>query len=173
MKTDSDSTDRPVVIGVGNTLMSDDGVGPAAVAELRRRGLGERAELIDAGLAFSEVLCDLQPTQPLIVIDAVRGGGKGGSIYQLTIDDLAAEGGSLASAVSLHEVNVLPALRMEALGGRCFADVTVLGVEPVRLAWGEGLSLPVAEAMEKLIQVATGLVDRARPADRARDSSAA
>ena len=147
----------PAIVGVGNTLMGDDGVGPAAIAELRRRGVGRRAELIDAGLAFSEVLCDLEPSQPLIVIDAVRGRGRPGTVYQLRLDELAAEAGA---PVSLHEVSVLPALRMEALAGRNFADVTVLGVEPAELAWGEGLSDGMADAMEELIRAVVGLLER-------------
>jgi hydrogenase maturation protease len=131
--------------------MGDDGVGPAAVEALRRRGVSDRAELIDAGLAFSDALCDLQPSRPLLVIDAVRGGGPPGTVYRLGPGDLAEEAGSLARSVSLHEVSVLPALRMEALAGREFADVTVLGVEPGEVAWGERLSPPVAEALEKVV----------------------
>lgn len=130
-------------------LMGDDGVGVAAVEALRRRGLGGRAELIDAGLAFSEVLCDLAPARPLVVLDAVRGGGRPGTVYRLTADELGA--GSLSAAVSLHEVNVLPALRMEALAGREFTDVTIFGVEPAVIEWTEQLSPPVAGAVEKLV----------------------
>ena len=132
-------------------LMGDDGVGPAAIEALRRRGAADRAELIDAGLAFSDVLCDLEPSRPLLVIDAVRGGGPPGTVYRLGPDDLAEEAGSLARSVSLHEISVLPALRMEALAGREFADVTILGVEPGEVAWGERLSPPVAEALEKVV----------------------
>ncbi len=152
--------------------MGDDGVGPAAVEMMRRRGLGRRAELIDAGLAFSQVLCDLPPEAPLIVIDALRGGGPPGSLYKLTCADLAPEGGSMASALSLHELNVLPALRMEALAGREFTDVTIFGVQPGRLAWGEGLSPAVAGAMEELIQAVRGHLDERRSAGSRRASPA-
>lgn len=151
-----DMTDRPAIIGVGNVLMGDDGVGPAAVEALRRAAAAENAELVEAGLAFSEVLCDIDPARPVVIIDAVRGGGPPGSIYRLTVDDLAGDSGSMPSAVSLHEVNVLPALRMEALAGRDFTDVTIFGVEPDTVAWGQGLSAPVAEAVKKL----TGLVSQ-------------
>ena len=144
---------RPAIVGVGNVLMGDDGVGPAALDALRRAGAGDRAELIDAGLAFSEVLCDLTPEKPMIVVDAVRGQGEPGSIYRLTPADLDPETGAMTAAMSLHEVNVLPALRMEALAGRRFHNVTIYGVEPGKLDWGEGLSGPVAEAVEKLVEI--------------------
>jgi len=150
----------PVIVGVGNVLMGDDGVGPAAVEHLRRSGLARRAELIDAGLAFSEVLCDLTPDRPLIIIDAVRGGGPPGSIYQFALDELDGRTASLGAAVSLHEVSVLPALQMEALAGRKFTDVTVFGVEPGNVAWGEGLSAPIADAVGKLIDAIKQYLDQ-------------
>ena len=153
------SKPRPAIVGVGNVLMGDDGVGPAVVEALRRRGVDRRAELLDAGLAFSEVLCDLDPARPLVVIDAVRGGGPPGSVYRLTLNDLDAETGSMSKAFSLHELNVLPALRMEALGGRWFDDVTIFGVEPGEVDWGEELSAPVAEAVEILAQAVCQYLD--------------
>lgn len=142
--------ERPAIVGVGNVLMGDDGAGPAAVEALRRAGLADRADLFDAGLAFSEVLCELEPHRPLVVIDAVRGGGEPGSIYRLGLADLDAGRAGMAGAYSLHELSVLPALRMEALAGRVFEDVTIFGIEPAQVAWGEGLSRPVARAVEML-----------------------
>jgi len=151
-------------VGVGNVLMGDDGVGPAAVEAMRADAPAAKAELIDAGLAFSEVLCDLDPARPMAIIDAVRGGGAPGSIYRLTPAELAGETGSMASAVSLHEVNVLPALRMAALAGRSFDDVTIFGVEPESLGWGLPLSASVAQAVEKLRQMIGRYVDEHAPA---------
>jgi len=140
--------------------MGDDGVGVAAVEFLRRSGLGSRAQLIDAGLALGEVLCDLQPDQSLLIIDAARGGGPPGSIYRLGLADLDRRSAAMAGAVSLHEVNVLAALEMEKLGGREFTDVTVFGVEPLELLWREGLSAPVASALEKLAQAVGDYLDQ-------------
>jgi len=156
-------------VGVGNLLMGDDGVGPAAIEALRRAGLDTRAELIDAGLAFPEVLCDLAPSRPLVIVDAVRPDGRPGSLFRLTPEDLAAESGGMAPAVSLHEVSILPALRMEALAGRARADVTIFGIECRDVAWGEGLSAPVAAALEKLVGAIRRYLDEraaapARPA---------
>jgi hydrogenase maturation protease len=165
---------RPVIVGVGSVLMGDDGVGPAAIEALRRHGVGRRADLIDAGLAFSEVLCDLEPSRPMVIIDAVRAGGKPGSIRRLDAAGLDPQGGSMPLAVSLHELSVLPALRMEALAGREFTDVTIFGVEPGELAWGERLSPPVAQATEQLVPAVCRYLDeRAAPGDRdARPSGA-
>ena len=160
---------RPAIVGVGNVLMGDDGVGPAAIEALRRRGLGERADLIDAGLAFSEVLCDLDARQPLAIIDAVRGPGPAGSVYRLGLDDLA-DGGPTSGAVSLHETGVLPALQLEALAGREFTDVTLFGVEPARIAWTQELSAPVAGAVEELVRTLCEYLDDCAASPRRRAS---
>ena len=112
---------------------------------------------------------DLDPDRELLVIDAVRGGGRPGSIYRLAPADLDPAAGAAARAFSLHEVSVLPALRMEALAGRDFADVTIYGVEPAAVRWGEGLSEPVAAAAEKLtLMIAASL----RPGGRAERAQA-
>lgn len=151
-------------MGVGNVLMGDDGVGPAAVEALRREGVD--AELIDAGLAFGEVLCDLAPDRPLIVIDAVRGPGGPGSVYRLSPADL--DGTSeTAPALSLHEVSVLPALHMERIAGRDFDDVTLFGVEPQRLAWGEGLSRSASDGLAKLVMMIRRYLDERDGPERA------
>jgi hydrogenase maturation protease len=146
------------ILGVGNTLMGDDGVGPAAVERLAARGVPAHVRLHDAGLAASDVLGRLDPDDPLIVIDAVCAGGPAGAVYQVDVDASAAE--SLpGTAISLHELSVAPALAMEALTGRVFSNVTVFGVEPARVAWGEGLSPAVASVLDRLVDA---VLDHAR-----------
>ena len=159
------SDDRPAVVGVGNILMGDDGVGPQVIELLRMRGIGERAELLDAGLAFGEVLCDIAPERTLVIVDATRGGDASGTIYRLDPSDVDVQAGALGgrSGLSLHEVNVLPTLQTEALAGRAFKDVTIFGIEPEVVDWSEALSPAVADAAEKLVDLIVAFLDeRAR-----------
>jgi len=146
------------IVGVGNTLMGDDGVGPAAVERLAAQGVPAHVRLHDAGLAVSDVLGRLDPDAPLIVIDAVRAGNPPGAVYEVDVDVSAGEG-LPGTAVSLHELSIVPVLRMEALTGRVFSNVTVFGVEPARVAWGEGLSPAVASALDRLVDA---VLDHAR-----------
>ena len=140
------------ILGVGNILMRDDGAGPAAVAAIVERGAPEGVGVWDAGLAAADVMGTLDPAVPLVVIDAVRGGGEPGSIYRIDLDGDAALRETSGAMLSLHEVSVLPALRMEALSGRRFAKVVVFGVEPEVVQWGEGLSARVSAALEGLVE---------------------
>jgi len=142
------------IVGVGNTLMGDDGVGPAAIEAIGSRCAGVPAGvcLHDAGLAVSDVLGGLDPADALIVIDALRIGEAPGTVYQAEVDRLSLREGTLSGCLSLHEISVLPALRIEAMTGREFRDVTVFGVEPHVVEWGAGLSPPVADAVDGLVE---------------------
>ncbi len=139
------------VVCVGNMLMQDDGAGPAAARALEA-AVAAGVRINDAGLAVSDVISTLDPTVPLVVIDAVRGSGPPGSVYRLRLDHTLQPDGVSGAMLSLHEVSVLPALRMEALSGRPFHDVTVFGIEPEIVEWGIGLSEPVAAGLEHLVK---------------------
>jgi hydrogenase maturation protease len=143
---------RVNIVGVGGTLMGDDGVGPAVVGLLESRGLDGLARAWDAGLALSDVLGMLDPAEPLIIIDAVKGGGPPGSIYRFPYED-AEVAVSSQRMLSLHELGIAEALRMEALSGRLFRDVTIFGIEPAAVGWGEGLSKEVAAAADRLAEL--------------------
>ena len=139
------------ILGVGNPLMGDDGVGPAAIERLGARGVPRGVHLWDAGLAVSDVLGMLDPADPLIVIDAVRAGGRAGDVHRIRLDVLALDAPGARHMLSLHDVSVVPSLQMEILSGRVFADVTVFGVEPGACGWGNGLSPAVADALEHVV----------------------
>ena len=155
---------RVNIVGVGNTLMGDDGVGPAAVEALGARSdLPAGAALHDAGLALADVLGQLDPDVPMIVVDAVRGDQAPGAVYRVSLSELSDDGAAPGGPISLHEISVIPALRIEALTGRVFRDVTVFGVEPGSVAWGQGLSAPVAGALEKIITAVLQHADKNQP----------
>ena len=164
---------RPVIVAVGSTLMADDGVGVEVLERLRLRGAEGRADLIDAGLAFGDVLCDLDPHRPLAVIDAVRAGGQPGSIYRLRLDELTEQSSPSSAAISLHELSVLPALKMAALAGVEFEDVTIFGVEPQRIEWGQPMSRSVGDAVDGIVEAVLDYLDQRGGQNALENSSAA
>jgi len=148
------------IVGVGSTVMGDDGVGPVAIERLRARGVPEGVRLHEAGLAVSDVLSTLDPAARLIVVDAVRAGGPAGTLYRFRLDPLAFGAADAAGMRrSLHELSVGPALHLEALAGRLFADVTVFGVEPAVVAWADKLSPAVARAVGRLVDAILDHID--------------
>ncbi len=146
------SEGRINILGVGNTLMGDDGVGTSVIEALGTRELPANVRLYDAGLAVSDVITLLEPEDRLIIVDAMRGGGVAGDVYRGRLDEMDVSRGSAQGAISLHEVSVLPALTMERLSGREFRDVTIFGVEPGAVEWGEGLSEAVASSVGRVVE---------------------
>ena len=71
------------VVGLGNLLRGDDGIGVRIVAYLRERGgLGEGVILVDGGASVLDVLTALGGGRKLVVLDAVRGGGSPGTVLK-------------------------------------------------------------------------------------------
>ena len=148
------------IVGVGNVLMGDDGVGPAAVAALEGRFAEGAVRLHDAGLAAADVLSTLDPSDPLVLVDALRTGAPAGTVHRVDLEDVWSAGlGAGRGGVSLHELGALPALRMETLAGREFRNVTVFGVEPGRVEWGMGLSPEVSRGLARLVEAVCGHTD--------------
>lgn len=138
------------VIGCGNILRQDDGVGIQVVRRLAAR-LGQHpipnVQALDCGTSGFEVMYRARGCTELVIVDAARSGGDPGAIYEVPGDEVA--------AVTMPEVN-LHAFRWDhAIGvGRAVykdafpADVTVILVEAATTDYGEQLSPAVAHAAE-------------------------
>lgn len=71
------SAENIVVLGVGNILLQDEGIGVRVIDELKRRyDFPERAQIIDEGTQGLWLLSTIQQAEHLIVVDAVTAGGK-------------------------------------------------------------------------------------------------
>jgi hydrogenase maturation protease len=136
------------IIGIGNPLLGDDGIGIAAVAQLQRMALPEGVEVIDGGTGGLTLLSLLEGAQRVILIDAVDMGRRPGTLAQFTLAQLLPAAGE--TSPSLHAMGVDFALRL----GRelCLLPPLILfGVQPAVVAPGYGLSSAVAEALSPLL----------------------
>lgn len=154
-------TDSIAVVGMGNLLMQDDGVG-IHVLEALRQEAKDGVELIDGGTDAWAALWEARRCCHLLVLDAVRGGGEPGTVYRLDLDGVEAPGAKW----SLHDVNLVHAIGLdEALGGR-FETVTVLGMEPGQVEPGIGLSEPCRRALPRLVRAALSEVQKVRHTEK-------
>lgn len=143
---------RTLIAGVGNILLGDEGLGVHAARQLLEQGLPEGSDAMDAGTALGDLLAELGKYARLILVDAVRGGGRAGELFRLEIRD----GGDLCrvrSPVSLHEFGVAEALEQARALGVLPPRVVLLGVEPERIEPGIGLSPRVAAALPALVRL--------------------
>lgn len=133
---------RVVVAGIGNPLMGDDGAGIAVLKELQKRQLPADVVLLDAGTDGLRLASFLVPEDRAIVVDAVRMGMPAGSVHVFRPDD--AELKTAEGVLSGHSMGLVDTLKLLYLTGGT-RDITIVGIEPERIASWENLS-PVVEA---------------------------
>jgi len=138
------------VVGVGNLLMKDEGVGVHILEYLAKKGIPENVSLFDAGTAFSEIISEMEGYEKLIIVDAVHGGGKPGTVYCFEIEDVQTRKGFF---LSLHDVGVIEALQMERLIGKIPERIIFMGIEPFKVEPGMELSPEIMAGMEKLLEM--------------------
>lgn len=157
--TGSTRSGKPVlVLGVGNVIQTDDGVGVHAVERLQSEVFPEEVELVDGGTAGLDLLAVISGRRRLIVIDAVNGDMAPGTLFRFTPEDL---GTQCLRFDSLHQIGLLETLQMAELTA-CAPDRTVIfGVQPETIDWGTELTPAVAAVMERLLRKVREEVDAA------------
>jgi len=139
---------RLAVLGIGNDLMMDDGIGVHLVRALSLEAASPGVELIEAGNAVLGGLDAVPEAADVLVIDAADGGEEPGSVYRFGLDDIDARRG-----VSLHGAAIPEAFAVARLGGARFGKVTVLGVEPAVVDVGTELSPTLKEKLPAILAV--------------------
>ena len=131
------------MLGIGNPLCRDDGIGIRVIAEMRESGKYPAIEIIDGGSA-PDLLSLLDPDPgKLIIVDALRGGGRPGDIYRL---DLGEENIAEEMPASLHGMGILDSLKLMKQLDRYPPGVIIVGIEPADVTHGLYLS-PTIEAL--------------------------
>jgi hydrogenase maturation protease len=144
--------ERVAVVGVGNILMADEAIGVEIVNALAKQPLPPNVETFDAGTAFDQIAYELAHFDRVIIVDAVRGGGEPGSVYRFRPEDVESPDCSGSACMSLHQMGVLESLRLLKLTGTELPTVTILGVEPARIEFADGLSDRLRRQMPAVIQ---------------------
>lgn len=140
-----------LVVGCGNLLRGDDGVGPVLVRHLWERGVPAGARLVDGGTAGMDVAFQMRGAERVVIIDAAATGAEPGTVYRVPGHELA----ELPPLQGLHTHSFrwdhALAFARWALGPACPEDVTVFLIEAAGVAPGMDLSEPVTAAMEQVI----------------------
>ena len=145
---------RPVVlVGLGNPLLMDEGIGSRVVAELEARGdVPDTVETLDLGTAGFEVLHAIVGRRKAVFIDCTFMGKTPGSLQRFTPDQVISEKSSTHG--SLHEGDLLHTLQLARKLGTCPQDVVILGVEPDRVEPGQALSPALESRVDEYVEAA-------------------
>jgi hydrogenase maturation protease len=149
------SRKRIVVLGIGNVLLSDEGVGVHIVNELSKMALPENVRFVDGGTEGFALLDVMEEADALVIVDAVRAGGDPGSIYTFDLDSIQAAPQHLVT--SFHQIGLLDVLQVAELLGRR-PRTRVVGVEPKTLEIGLELSPEVKARMQSIVETVLALV---------------
>ena len=147
------STCRPVrllILGLGNLLCGDDGLGAAAIARLRARyEIPDGVSVQDGGTLGLSLLPHIEDAQMAILVDAIRTDDPPGSHVRLEGEDV---GPAVANRLSVHQVGVADLLDAARWRGRLPDVLVLLGLVPQTLELGLGQSPRVEAHMPELIQ---------------------
>jgi len=143
------------VLGVGNPIMADDGVGLALLERVRALRGDCDVEFVDGATGGMELLPVVQDCDRLLVLDAVAGPVPG-VVEHLTGDQLPR---LLSSKLSPHQVGLLDVLTAARLLGREPSVIEVVGVVPRDVELSLGLTPAVEAAVPDAVQVACEVLD--------------
>jgi len=144
------NTDRVVVLGVGNILLKDEGVGVRVVEEFQRQyTVPETVLVVDGGTQGLGLIPTIQETDRLIVVDAVLGQGEPGTLYRLEKKDLPK---SLRVLLSTCDCDLVDALNLCDLSGWGPESVVVIGIQPQDITpFGLEMTEKVAARVQDLV----------------------
>jgi len=140
-----------LILGLGNLLLRDEGVGVHTVNALtQRHRLPDGVRVVDGGTAGMDLLDLVAGCERLIVCDAVRSDEPPGSAFRIGGDDMAA---FFAARISPHQIGLSDVLaNLELLGERP-AQITIVGIVPDDLGLGTELSAAGRRGMERGIDL--------------------
>lgn len=150
---------RVLVIGVGNPLMSDDGVGQRLLEALAARvAPDEKIQFLDAGTLGFMLLPRVEQCDALLALDAAELGAEPGAVQ--VFEGEALDAFARAPRCSVHELGLRDLLDAARLTGSLPQRRALVGVQPGRLGWGMALSPAVEAALPAASEAATQLLER-------------
>lgn len=147
-----------VVLGVGNELLSDEGIGVHVAKEIQKKKIfSPEIEVMEGGTDGFGLINIITDTDRLIVIDSLKGGSEPGTIYKFDIED--APGTPDIFKTSVHQIGILEVINLSSLIGKT-PVTTVIGVEPKSISTGMELSEEVKAKIPRVIELVRDEVEK-------------
>ncbi len=142
---------KPILIlGLGNPLQGDDGIGCRVIQELEQRTLPDQVEVMDGGTPGIGLLNLFEGRRRVIIIDAAEMGRAPGEVVRFRPEDVVLTGS--AERFSLHRSGVANALALANELHLALPEIIVFGVQPAQAGWSDQLSPAVQAAVEHVIE---------------------
>ncbi len=140
-----------VIIGIGNVLQKDDGLGVYAASYLNENySFSEDIEIINGGVEGIHLLNVLEESDHVIVLDCLELNDAPASIYAIPAKEISGYGLNNGGA---HEIGILQCMDMMELQGKEIPQAIVIGIVPAEVTFAFGLSDPLIHAFDGYISV--------------------
>ncbi len=142
--------DATLIIGLGNPLRGDDGIGVRVAQALAKQKLPPGVEVLDGGTQGLGIVNLLEGRQRVIFVDAADVGAAPGQFRRFTLDEARLPGND--HHLSLHNANLRDALLLAQALDMLPSEVIIFGVQPDSLQWKASLSPAVETALPQLLE---------------------
>ena len=141
-----------LIVGVGNRLLGDEGVGLHIIDDLLRIPMPPYVNIIDCGCDLLSLMFYLNKPHKIIVIDAIRAGGKPGEIYKFDYSELEITETKIYSAHQVGVIDVLGLLK-QICPSLANSEIIVIGIEPKVIELSADLSKEVKESITEVTKL--------------------
>jgi hydrogenase maturation protease len=140
---------KPILIlGIGNILLKDEGIGVHVANELQKAQLPPDVEVMDGGTMGIDLLFYIEGRKKVIVVDTVKAGEDPGTMYRFTDKDLSFKKDLLRTA---HGIDFSDVIRTSQMMGTKPDKVIFIGIEPLDMSEGMELSPLIAGRIPAII----------------------
>ncbi len=141
-----------LVMGIGNMLLTDDGIGVFAAQKLMEESFPENVTVLEAGTFTQDIFYLFEGYDTVLVLDIVHANGEPGTIYRLSESDLV---DNEKQRLSIHDIDLIDSLNMAELLHGKRPHIQILGMEPEDYTtWNVGLSPKVQAKFDDYLNVA-------------------
>lgn len=149
-------TDRKIVLGLGNTLQTDEGLGVYALESLAAQlGDVDGVEFIDGGVLGLNLLPLVESASHLLILDAANAGKAPGTVIELTRDKIPLYSGV---KLSQHQLTFQEVLALASIRGLLPPNLHLVGAQPADLTVGLGMSETIQAALPEIVERATAVL---------------
>lgn len=147
-----------LVIGIGNSLMGDDGAGIHVIARLAGKSLPDNVELVDGGTLSFALLERVENAGQLIIVDAAMLDAEPGTVrvfHEAAMDEFL----NSRRRPSVHEINLLDVLTAARLRGRMPRRYSLVGIQPESVDWSSEPTANVTAGIETAAGIISGMLE--------------
>jgi hydrogenase maturation protease len=137
------------VIGIGNILRKDDGVGVHVIKELEKQLDNSFVELVDGGTSTLDMLGYFLDYEKVVVIDCLRAGYKPGTIYKIKPEEIKDYN---KENLSIHDVQILDVVKIANMFGK-HPQVMIFGVEPKEISFDLEISDTIKNKIPEVVNL--------------------